>query len=409
MGMIINIDEALKLRTEYNVIGEPLHAMLKERQEEFEKANPIDLLFNRNSISTFQETYTDSIGFAHAFAETADFSNGPIFNTADGFSATYRTRTFQGGFIVTQQAIEDRQVGSIKDTASKFQDRWNGDLVEYAMTSVSAGFGEEVKWGSKENGGESRLKLYSADTVDGDILNAAKNPLFFNKHTIVKREDMPADHVSKNYQSNLYHADINVMGSDSARIAKLADVINQCITIMENYKDDNGKYAGLKGAKTIVTSNEPHIKAAINTALSMPTFKQGESDAINPAYQRATLQTTPYLNDIPQCAIDATTKTAAGFFIVDKEYNAANHGLELTERIPFTLEATELKRPKGIAYDGRQRFDINVASWRGIMYVSIGTLVDEANKWNTKANYTEITTTAAVVTPVQNIAASTGA
>ena len=123
MGMIINIDKALELRSDYNILKEPLHAMMQSKQEAWEKENPIDLIYNRSTISGFQETYTSSIGFAHAFSETSDFAVGPIFNTAEGFSSTYRTRTFQGGFIITQQALEDRQLGKIKDDANAFVKR----------------------------------------------------------------------------------------------------------------------------------------------------------------------------------------------------------------------------------------------------------------------------------------------
>ena len=130
MGMIINIDKALELRTDYNVLGEALNKMLQDTQEAWERKNPIDLLFARNTMDTFQETFTSSIGFDHAFTETGDYQIGPIFNTAEGFSATYTTRTFQGSFIITQQALEDRQLGKIKDDANAFMRRWHGDILE---------------------------------------------------------------------------------------------------------------------------------------------------------------------------------------------------------------------------------------------------------------------------------------
>lgn len=393
MGMIINIDEALKLRTEYNVLREPLNKMLTDMQEEWEKKNPIDLLYNRGTLSTFQETYSSSIGFDHAFAETGDYAIGPIFNTAEGFSATYRTRTFQGGFVITQQTLEDGQVGRVKNDAQHFTNRWHGDIVEYAMTAISGGFGKAVEWGSEANGGVSRLKLTSADTTDG-TLDGVKNPLFTNKHTIVKRKNMSAADVTAKMQSNKFYIPVELTGSDAGKIAKLADGINQVITYIENYKDDNGKRAGVTGAKTIVTGNDAHLKGALNTALSMSEFKSGESMFLNQAYQRATVETTPYLLDIPQC------ESGKGFFIVDKAYNAANHGPEFTERIPFTLDVTETKRPKGINYDGRQRFDINCASWRGIAYVYIGTPAGNAGDWDDVTTFTKITPTDTIVTPV---------
>jgi hypothetical protein len=402
MGMIINIDEALKLRTDYNILREPLNDMMKKQQEAWERENPIDLLFNRGSISQFQETYTSSIGFDKAFAETSDYNVGPIFNTAEGFAATYRTRTFQGGFIITQQTLEDRQIGRAKDDASAFVRRWHGDIVEYAMTAIDAGFGVVREFGSGD--GKSKLKLYSADTTDGAIDTATKNPLFCKTHKTVKRDDKSTP-IS---QSNMFYANIDLMGNDAGKIAKLADAINQVITKMENYKDDNGKFAGVLGEKTIVAANDPHLKAAIETALSMDMFKQGESMAVNPAYKRATLKTTPYLGDTNCCGLDAKG-FSKGFFIVDKSYNAQNHGLELTERIPFTLDAFERKEaPKGIKYEGRQRFDINVATWRGIAYVYIGTPSQTATDWNyfksaSEGKFEELALSATIVTPFKNV------
>lgn len=396
MGVIINIDEALKNRTDYNVLGEPLNAMIKNQQEAWERENPIDMIYVRNSIDKFQETYTSSIGFDKAFVETNDYAIGPIFNTAEGFAATYRTRTFQGSFIITQQTLEDRQYGTAKDTANAFVKRWHGDIVEYAIAALGAGHGVEVVWGGDGKDGKSRLKLNSADTTDGDI-TGTKNPLFYNHHTIVKRDGMSADEITAAYQSNNFYANIDYKGDDPARIAKLADVINQVITYMENLKDDNNKYAGVMGEKTIVAANDPLLKAAIETALSMDMFKQGESMYPNPAYKKATLKTTPYLNTLAQ------TKGGRGFFIVDKSYNAENHGLEFTERLALTLDVIEQKRPKGIIYDGRQRFDINVATWRGIAYVYIGLPAGAADAWDEVADYTEIVPQATVVKPVSVI------
>lgn len=399
MGMIINIDKALELRSDYNILREPLNEMLKNKQEAWEQNNPIDLLFVRNSISTFQETYVSSIGFDHAFAETSDMGIGPIFNTAEGFSATYRTRTFQGGFVISQQTLEDRQLGKVKDDASQFVKRWHGDVVEYAVTAISGGFGKEVTWGSAANGGTSRIKLMSADTTDGDITTATKNPLFCKSHTVVKRETMTAADVDAKKQSNIFYAPIAIGGDDPGQIAKLADVIHQVISTMENYYDDNGKIAGVTGAKSIVTGNNPHLKQALMAAITTDKF----GDMPNLAKDIATVNCNPYFNLIPQCA------NGTGFFIVDKGYNAENHGPEFTERLAFTLEVTEEKRPKAIYYDGRQRFDINVASWRGIAYVMIKTASSNTADWNYSNNFTEITPVATLVKPVTVVNIAEGA
>ena len=376
MGLIINISQALQNRTDYNILREPVNDMLKDRHEAFEQKNPIDLIFTRGSIAKFQETYSSSIGFDHAFAETGDYGVAPIFNSAEGFSKTYTTRTFQGGFIITQQVLEDQAYNTVKKTASQFMTRWHGDLVEYAMTAISAGFGIAKTWGSSANGGESHLSLTSADTTDGDINNTTKNPLFSNNHTVVKRKGMTAQQVFDQKQSNCFSIldgatrGIDLNGADGGKVAKLADVINQVITYMENLKDDNNKYAGVQGAKKIIAPNDARLKAMIETSLDMAMFNDvGQKVGPNPAYKRATLETTPYLRGL-SCCFNGTT--GVGFFIVDSTYNAENQGPEFTERIKLTLNVKESENPYGVSYDARQRFDINVASWRGLAYVYIG-------------------------------------
>ena len=382
MGLIINIAEALKNRADYNILREPINDMLKNKQEAWEQKNPIDLLFKRGTLSTFQETYTSSIGFAHAFAETSDYAVAPIFNTHEGFSKVYTSRTFQGGFIITQQVLEDQAYNTVKNTANQFMTRWHGDEVEYAMTAISSGFGEEQTFGSAENGGESRLLLNSADTVDGNTMNAVKNPLFTRYHTVVKRKGMSYDDIIGKFQANAFcvkegaNYGLTLDGSDPGAIAKLADVVNQIITAMENYKDDNGKYAGVQGAKKIVAPNDARLQGMLSAALEMDMF-QGYGP--NPAYKRATLETTPYLRDLA-CCFDKTAQRGVGFFIVDPAYNSENQGPEFTERVALTLNIDEHKNPYGIAYDARQRFDINVASWRGIVYVYIGATAPDFNK-----------------------------
>lgn len=376
MGLHINIAEALKNRADYNILREPINDMLKRKQEAWEQKNPIDLLFKRGTLSSFQETYTSSIGFQHAFAETSDYAVAPIFNTHEGFSKVYTSRTFQGGFIITQQVLEDQAYNTVKNTASQFMTRWHGDQVEYAMKAIASGFGMPATFGDASNGGESNLLLTSADTVDGSTMNAVKNPLFTNGHTIVKRKGMTNADIIAKLQANAFcvkegsNYGLNLDGSDVGVVAKLADVINQVITYMENYKDDNDKYAGVQGAKRIVAPNDARLQGALSAALDLPAF-DNIGMGPNPAYKRATLETTPYLRDLA-CCFDKTSQRGIGFFIVDPAYNAENQGPEFTERVALTLNIDERKNPYGIAYDARQRFDINVASWRGIVYVYIG-------------------------------------
>lgn len=415
MGMIINIDVGLENRTDYNILREPINDMLKNMQEAWEQKNPIDLLYKRGTIGVFQETYTSSLGFAHAFRETNDYAVAPIFNTQEGFSKVYTTRTFQGGFIITQQLLEDQQYNNIKNTASQFMTRWHGDQVEYALTAMFSGFGVKQEFGDDTNGGTSVLLMTSADTADGDIMNGQKNPLFTNNHTIVKRKGMSAQDLFDKKQSNLFYikdGDTNGLdldGDDPGKVAKLADIINQAITIGENYVNDNGKFVANSGRWRIVAPNDARLKGMLKAALSMEML---HGLGPNPALDRADLEVTPYLRNYA-CCFDKTKQRGVGFFIVNPSYNAENNGPEFTQRVALTLNVEQKKNPYGISYDARERFDINCASWRGIIFVYIGATspttwvsspsVDNTGAVTTKTGFnamTALTPIATIVKPV---------
>ena len=415
MGMIINIDKALENRSEYNILREPINDMLKNMQEAWEQKNPIDLLYHRGTLNTFQETYTSSLGFAHALVETNDYSVAPIFNTHEGFSKVYTSRTFQGGFIITQQVLEDQKYNTVKNTANQFMTRWHGDQVEYAMAAMQSGFGVKQEFGDEGNGGISTLLLTSADTADGDIMTAQKNPLFSNNHTIVKRKGMSAQTLFDKKQSNVFCVKegdtygIDLDSNDPGKIAKLADIINQAITAGENYRNDNDKFSATTGSWRIVAPNDARLKGMLKAALSMEMLA---GLGPNPAYERAELEVTPYLCNL-DCCYDKTAQRGVGFFIVNPSYNAENNGPEFTQRVVLTLNVEEKKNPYGIAYDARERFDINVASWRGIIFVYIGDtaptfnsspsvnnagVVSTVTGWNAMTALTPIAT---IVKPVQ--------
>ena len=153
----------------------------------------------------------------------------------------------------------------------------------------------------------------------------------------------------------------------------------------------------------------------LETVLDMSMFNDiGQKLGPNPAYKRASLDVTPYLRDLP-CCFDTTTQRGVGFFIVDPSYNEENQGLEFTERVALTINVDKRANPYGIAYDARQRFDVNVASWRGIAYIYIGDSeptfikspvlnsngsVGEVTGWDATTALTPIAT---IVTPVDII------
>ena len=110
-GVIINHDQALKQREDFNLLYEPIEEMIKGVVEAWEKNDPLEPLFVRDSIDRLQKTYSSSIGYDQVMAESADYSVGELSNAQSGFRKTVSTRPFRGSKIIAQEVIDDSPDG----------------------------------------------------------------------------------------------------------------------------------------------------------------------------------------------------------------------------------------------------------------------------------------------------------
>lgn len=388
-GVIINHDQALKQREDFNLLYEPIEEMVRSLVEAWEKNDPLEPLFVRESIDRLQKTYSSSIGYDQVMSESADYSVGELSNAQSGFRKTVSTRPFRGSKIIAQEVIDDSPEDIGKEL-SKWTKAWMRNRVQYALKSLDAGFGNTVKWGDPAFGVVSPMLLKSADTTDGVVETQTTNPLFINTHTIVKREFEEL----KPRQSNKYVAPgIKIGSNDPGQLAKLADAINLVETEMDLWLDDNGQRVDYSGTKTFVTGYD----ARINTAMSIILNEKyvGGPDKQNPAYQIGIHKTHSMYNDIDALRpvygkVGADGKVTVnsnpndrsgqllgfGMFIVNKTYMSENNGLTFLERLPLTIKGISLGQsdmnPEGVGYKGYCRFDIVNCTWRGIAYLWIG-------------------------------------
>ena len=388
-GVIINHDQALKQREDFNLLYEPIEEMVKSLVEAWEKDDPLEPLFVRDSIDRLQKTYSSSIGYDQVMAESADYSMGELSNAQSGFRKTVSTRPFRGSKIIAQEVIDDSPEDIGKEL-SKWTKAWMRNRVQYALKSLDAGFGNTVRWGNSEFGVTSPMLLKSADTIDGNVETQVTNPMFIKTHTIVKRDFEEL----KPRQSNKYVAPGILIGSsDPGQLAKLADAINWVKAEMDLWLDDNGQRVDYTGEKVFVTGYD----ARINTAMSIILGEKyvGGPDKQNPAYQAGVHKTHSMYNDIdalrpvygkinnngtitPNTNPNDRSGQLLGFgmFIVNKTYMSENNGLTFLERLPLTIKGVSLGQsdmaPEGVGYKGYCRFDIVNCTWRGIAYVWIG-------------------------------------
>lgn len=399
---IFNIDKALELPQTFKVLMNAMDELYAKRQEEFQKSNPLTQIYQTVSLNRFSKTFGSSTGFKQAFEQTVDYASYPGFTNSDGFKSSISYVPFNGKVVFTWQTILEGDMEGIKDTLDQFQIAWQRQVVQMGMFALTGMFGQKVY----DPLSKRSIKIQSADTTDGDPLTETKNPVFSKVHTVIKSEGMTNTQFEALKQSNKFYMNINLDGSDPLAYAKLANGLNQIKTYMNKLRNDNGQLAGVRGRKKIVMTEDTQLSTAFNSILEADNFTAAVGKpSINPVKNGFDLYESAYLDgdsnySIPQFASDADTGIARGFLILDPEYNKANHGPMMVQRLPFSMKGDKTEDPEGMKYLGKQAFDFFCPTWRGIAYVYVGKPLANgddgyvAGAWNDIATFTEIKPTA---------------
>lgn len=385
-----NIDEALKLPQTFNILHNALDELYAKRQEEFQISNPLNQIYKTVPLNQFQKSFGSSTGFKQAFERTVDYAAYPGFKNGDGFKTTVSYKPFNGKVVFTWQTILEGDMQGIKDTLSDFQVAWQRQVVEFGMFALTAFFGKKVY----DQVSKTWIKIQSADTPDGDVLNDTHNPVFCKEHTVVRSEGMSDTEFNSLKQSNKFYVNIDMSGNDPLAQMKLADAIYQIKVYMNKLKDDNGQRAGLRGRKKVVCTEDARLNLMLDSILKAENFSyaSGKSE-LNPVRDAFDTYYTPYLDgnidqEIPQFA--STNGVARGLLILDDAYNKANNGPMMVERVGFSMKAVKTDEPEGVKYLGKQAFDFFCPSWRGIAYLYIGTPNGAAGEWDEEKTFTKI-------------------
>ena len=390
-----NIDKALSLPQKFNVMHNALDELYAKRNEEFQRDNPLKKIYKMVPLNQFQKTFGSSIGFKQAFEQTVDYASYPGFTNGNGFKATIGYKPFNGKVVFTWQTILEGDAAGMSETLSEYQIAWQRQLVEYGMFALTGFFGGKIY----DKVSKTHMKIQSADTVDGDPMGDVHNPVFSNAHTIVRTDDMDDDTFNKAKQSNKYYIDVKLDGTDPLAYAKIADGLNQIKVRMNKLKDDNNQYAGLRGRKLLVTTEDARLNGVLDHILAADDFSAAVGKpTLNLIKGKFDTYYTPYLegNDdqpIPMFATNETDGYAHGILMLDPEYNNANKGPMMVERLGFSMKAVKTDEPEGIKYLGKQAFDFFCPTWRGVAYIHIGKPagVKASGTWDDPDTFTAIT------------------
>ena len=393
-----NIDEALKLPQTFNVMHDALDELYARRQEEFQKSNPLKEIYKMVSLNRFQKSFGSSTGFKQAFEQTVDYASYPGFTNGNGFRTTISYKPFNGKLVFTWQALLEADPSGISETLSDYQVAWQRQVVEFGMFTLTAFFGGKIF----DKVSKTYMKINSADTIDGDPMGDVKNPVFTNAHTVVRTDEMSDNEFNNMLQSNKFYINVKLDGTEQAPYQKIANGLNQIKVAMNKYLDDNGQRAGVRGRKKLIMTEDAHLNQAIDSILAAENFSDSTGRVqLNPAKSAFDTYTTSYLDGnfnqpIPQFTSNTEYGYAAGILMLDPEYNGANKGPMMVERLGFSMKAVKSDDPEGVKYLGKQAFDFFCPSWRGIAYVLIGNPADfydesdATTHWANPETFTEV-------------------
>ena len=393
-----NIDKGLELPQKFNIMHDALDELYAKRNEEFQKNNPLKEIYKTVALTQFQKSFGSSTGFKQAFEQTVDYASYPGFTNGSGFRTTISYKPFNGKIVFTWQMILEGDASGISETLAEYQVAWQRQIVEFGIFALTAFFGTKIF----DKVSKTYTKIQSADTTDGDPMGDTKNPVFTNVHTVVRNEGMSDAEFLALKQSNKFFINIKLNGTTIAPYQKLANALYQIKVRMAKYFDDNGKRAGVTGRKKLVMTEDAHLNQAIRAVLNAENWSSATGKLeLNPVKDGFDVYTTPYLDGnydqpIPQFAVNSTLGHAIGMLMLDSEYNGANKGPMMVERLGFSMKAVKTDDPEGVKYLGKQAFDFFCPSWRGIAYIMIGNPADyyddsdASTAWANPATFTEI-------------------
>ena len=321
MPEIILSESNQTLNALYGDFQAPIVSHIEELCEAWQEQEIAPLIFREQKIETFAGGYTSTTAM-NDWAPVGENGAHPSNGFQEGFSKIIQDMTWKSQFGVSQEMVEDQQLGrALKDT-TKFVNSYYRTKERFFANLL----------GTAATGGTSVTlngKVFDATSADGLAL-------FHKEHK---------GKVSGKKMSN-----------------KFADAFSggawgKMLTAYQNLEGENGEILGLC-PDTLIIPNDTEMKdEAYAWVNSHNTPGSGNNDA-NPLYGNQRIIVWPYLNQFI-----GTTKP---WFIMDSKFNAEADGAVYQNRLDMVIRSVLGDNDENI-WKGRARFAGGFVDWRCLM------------------------------------------
>lgn len=313
----------------YGKSQEPIKAIIEAQVESFENDSMLNKIYVQDSTDKYAGKYTYETSFGN-FEAVGEAGAYPRTGMQEGYAQVIEPDTWKNSFEVSQEMIEDANMGKVKSLSSQFTLSYNRTK-EYLGAALLAGaYNASVTFGNGAN--QRAYNTTSADQV----------ALFSTSH--------PSKTSASYTQSNFYANPFSY------------DALCQVEEAMQNFTDDDGNILNVM-PDTIVIPNKGRTKKLVFDAIGAEGIPGTANNSMNMQFGRWNVIIWPYLNRYIPSAVTAGTDP---WFLLDSKFNEAFYGAIWLDRIPLSVKSYIDDNTDNNVFKGRARFKPGFNNWRFI-------------------------------------------
>lgn len=307
----------------------PLATYIEQQGETFEQQSLLKYLFHFENSRHWAEQHSSETAMDD-FVPVGEGGEYPRTGFESGYDRIIENMTFKQSFSVTQELVEDAQLGEMKRRARKLITAYGRTREKFGRALYAGGiYGATVSFGGKS---------FACNSADGLAL--------FHKEHVNK--------VDGKKQCNLYKG------------AFTAAVLGKMETEMQQITGDNGELLAV-APDTIWIPNDAALKDAVFAAIGADKEPTTSNNAYNHQFGRWNVIIDPYLTQ----ALAAMGKTDKPFILLDSKFLETGDGAIFQERKKLDVKSVIDQNNDNNSWRGRARFGAGFVDWR---FASVGNI-----------------------------------
>lgn len=300
----------------------PLASYIEKLGEAFERESLLKYLFHFENSRHWAEQHSSETAMDD-FVPVGEGGEYPRTGFESGYDRIIENMTFKQSFSVTQELVEDAQLGEMKRRARKLITAYDRTREKFGRALYAGGiYGTTVSFGGRS---------FACNSADGLAL--------FHKEHVNK--------VNGKKQCNLYKGNFT------------ATLLGKIETEMQQITGDNGELLAVS-PDTIIIPNDAALKDAVFSAIGADKEPTTSNNAYNHQFGRWNVIIDPYLTQ----ALAAMGKTDKPFILLDSKFLETGDGAIFQERKKLDVKSVIDQNNDNNSWRGRARFGAGFVDWR---------------------------------------------